>query len=268
MLKAFRLGLIAIMAVLGASICTTGQTIDAPDAKLGTIVGTVLDTNGDPIPSATVALQGTDVNDRQTIVTSENGFFQFRNVKTGVSYQVSITAKDFAGWTSPSIKLEPAQYKIVTDIQLRIATERTAIQVKYDPVEVATEQLKLEETQRVFGVIPNFYVAYDRDTAPLTPKMKFSLALKVSVDPVTVAGVAVVASAKQAADSPKYGQGWDAYGKRFGATAADGFFGHYDRRRNIAIVAAPGSTLLLPGHRYDQVAIAACDVEPLRFQIG
>ncbi|HTJ86052.1 MAG TPA: carboxypeptidase-like regulatory domain-containing protein [Terriglobales bacterium] len=222
MLKGFRLGLLAIMASLGASIHTTGQTIDAPVAKLGTIVGTVLDTNGDPIPGATATLQGTDANDRQLIVTSENGFFQFRNVRTGVSYRVSVTANDFSGWTSPNITLEPAQYKIVTDIQLRIATERTAVQVKYDPVEVATEQLKLEETQRVFGVIPNFYVAYDRDAAPLTAKMKFSLALKVSVDPVTVAGVAFVASAKQAADSPKYGQGWDAYGKRVGATAADG----------------------------------------------
>src|ERR1700757_49456 len=97
MLKAFRLGLVAIMAALGMSIHTAGQTIDAPDTKLGTVVGTVLDTNGDPIPGATATLQGTDVNDRQTIVTSENGFFQFRNVKTGVSHRVSVTAKDFSG---------------------------------------------------------------------------------------------------------------------------------------------------------------------------
>ncbi len=53
--------------------------------------------------------------------------------------------------------------------------------------------------------------------------MKFKLALRVSYDPVTVAGVAVVSGARQAANSPKYGQGWAAYGKRLGATAADGF---------------------------------------------
>src|ERR1700758_4353062 len=87
MLKALRLGLIAIMAALGASIHTMGQTIDPPNAKLGTILGTVLDTNGDPISGATATLQGADVNDRQVIVTSENGFFQFRNVKAGVSYR-------------------------------------------------------------------------------------------------------------------------------------------------------------------------------------
>jgi hypothetical protein len=81
----------------------------------------------------------------------------------------------------------------------------------------------MQEQQRVFGFIPNFYVAYDKDAAPLTAKMKFKLALKVSVDPVTVAGVIGVSAIRQATDTPKYGQGWGAYGERFGAVAADGF---------------------------------------------
>jgi hypothetical protein len=75
----------------------------------------------------------------------------------------------------------------------------------------------------VFGIIPNVYVSYESDPAPLTPKMKFKLALKVSTDPVTAAGVLLVASAKQAGNTPDYGQGWGAYGKRVGAVAADGF---------------------------------------------
>src|SRR5215469_1406909 len=50
-------------------------------------------------------------------------------------------------------------------------------------VEVATEQFKAEEKQRVFGIIPNFYVSYDSDRAPLTTGMKFQLALKISADP-------------------------------------------------------------------------------------
>lgn len=54
--------------------------------------------------------------------------------------------------------------------------------------------------------------------------MKFELALKVSTDPVTTAaGVALVSASRQAANTPNYGQGWGAYGERFGATAADGF---------------------------------------------
>src|SRR5262249_43340705 len=49
------------------------------------------------------------------------------------------------------------------------------------------------------------------------------LALKVAGDPVTTTGVFLVAAAKQAGNSPKFGQGWDAYGKRVGVTTADGF---------------------------------------------
>src|SRR5258706_15248559 len=52
--------------------------------------------------------------------------------------------------------------------------------------------------------------------------MKFDLALKVSYDPVTIAGVGIVAGLRQAADSPNYPQGAKGFGERVGATAADG----------------------------------------------
>jgi hypothetical protein len=74
---------------------------------------------------------------------------------------------------------------------------------------VATEQFKAEEKRRIFGIIPNFCVSFESDPA-LTAKMKFKLALKVSADPVTAAGVFLVASAKQAGNSPSFGQGWGA----------------------------------------------------------
>ena len=105
----------------------------------------------------------------------------------------------------------------MTGVQLQIATEVTQVEVTYNPVEVAAE-----EKQRVFGIVPNFYVSYESDPAPLTSKMKFALALKVATDPITTAGVAIVSASKQAGDSSNYGQGWNAYGKRFGAVAADG----------------------------------------------
>ena len=199
-----------------------GQNNEAR-VQTASLMGTAADVNGDPIPNATVVLTEVDGSDRLTIVTAENGLFEFHEVKSGVSYQLSISAKGFAEWASPPITLSPGQFKIVAGIRLRIETERTTVDVHYDPVEVATEQFKAEEQQRVFGIIPNFYVSYDSDPAPLTAKMKFKLAFKVSTDPVTAAGVFVVASAKQSANSPKYGQGWGAFGERFGATATDGF---------------------------------------------
>jgi hypothetical protein len=173
--------------------------------RTATIMGTVTDVNGNVIPNATVVLKEVESND------------------PGITYQLSISAKDFEDWISTPIILNPDQFKIVTGIQLRIAPFRITVDVHYDPVKVASEQFQAEEKQRVFGILPNFYVSYENDPAPLTAKMKFKLALKVSTDPVTAAGVFLVASAKQAGNTPDYGQGWGAYGKRFGAVAADGF---------------------------------------------
>ena len=209
------------MAVV-LSLPALGQITQAAH-RTATIMGTVTDVNGDAIPNATVVLKEVEGDDPLTVVTTENGMFEFHDVTPGTTYQLSISAKDFADWTSTPITLNPDQFKIVSGIQLRIATERTTVDVHYDPVEVVTEQFKAEEKQRVFGVIPNFYVTYEKDPAPLTAKMKFKLALKVSTDPVTAAGVLIVASAKQAGGTPNYGQGWAAYGKRFGVTATDGF---------------------------------------------
>jgi hypothetical protein len=212
----------SIAMALMAPVCMTGQNAK-PDVKLGTIIGTALDLNGDSVPNAKVELKSSDNGDRRTVTSTENGFFQFRDVQPGVPYEITIAAQGFADWNSSPITLEPGQFKIVTGIQLRIRTEVTQVNVTYDPVQVATEQLKAEEHQRVLGFIPNFYVSYEKNPAPLTAKMKFQLAFKVSTDPVTAAAVFGMAGIRQAADSPKYGQGWGAYGKRLGATAADGF---------------------------------------------
>ena len=224
MLSLFRIRLATLIAIaLAIPVHLPGQNAPVTDSNLGRILGTVTDIKGDPVPSATVVLEGPDSNDRMTVVTGENGFFQFEQIKPGIPYHVHISAKDFADWTSPTITLEPSQYKIVSNIELRIPPKHTAVQVTYQPEQVATEQFHALEKQRILGVIPNFYVAYDHNPEPLTAKRKFALALRVSVDPVTAAGILVVSAARQAADSPDYGQGWGAYGQRVGAVTADGF---------------------------------------------
>ena len=213
---------VAVAMTLALTMSLFGQN-GKSELKLGIVIGTAIDVNGDPVPNATVELKSSESSDRRTVTTPDNGSFQFHDVQPGVPYEITVTAQGFDDWKSARISLEPGQFKIVTGIQLRIRTEVTQVKVTYDPVQVAREQLRAEEHQRVLGFVPNFYVSYEKNPAPLTPKMKFQLALKVSTDPVTAAGVFTIAGIRQAADSPKYGQGWDAYGKRFGATAADGF---------------------------------------------
>jgi Carboxypeptidase regulatory-like domain len=202
---------------------TLAENVATPDARSGSIAGTVTDPNGDTVPGATVILQGPGSSDRYTTLANENGFFELGDVKSGVPYRVIIHANGFADWTSPSMVLEPGQYKILLACKMQLAGVRTTVNVGYSSVEVATEQVAVEEKQRVLGLIPNFYVTYDPNPAPLTAKLKFQLAVKVAADPVTVLGVGFVAGIRQAADSPNFQQGAKGYGQRYGVTAATGF---------------------------------------------
>jgi len=199
---------------------------DAPKPQPGIIVGTVTDVNDDTVPDATVVLEGPALKDPRAVVSNDKGFFEFNNVEPGTTYHVTISAKGFANWTSPTVVLKPGQYEILTGSKLHVAELRTAITVNSSaasPEEIAAEQVKIEEHQRVFGIIPNFYVAYDPNAAPLTTQLKFKLATKVAFDPVTFIGVGLIAGINQAGDVPNYGQGAQGYAKRYGASYTDGF---------------------------------------------
>jgi hypothetical protein len=185
-------------------------------------VGTAVDVNNEPVPGASVTLEGPALRDPRAIVSNDSGFFEFKDLEPGSPYHVTISAVGFADWTSDEVILKPGQYVILTVSKLRIATALTQVNVGYSPVEIATEQVKIEEQQRIFGFIPNFYAEYDPNAAPLTTKLKFQLAAKVSYDPVTLIGVGVFAAANQAGDRPNYPQGAKGYAERYGAVYADG----------------------------------------------
>jgi hypothetical protein len=83
-------------------------------------MGTVTDVNADAIPNATVVLKEVESNDPRTIVATEKGMFQLKDVTPSITYQLSISAKDFAGWTSRPVIVSPGQFKIVTGIQCEL----------------------------------------------------------------------------------------------------------------------------------------------------
>ena len=94
--------LVGLASVFTAS--TLAQQVPTPDDRPGSVVAaTVIDPNDDTLPNATVVLQGLESSDRRTTVTNENGFFEIRNVRSGIPYRVTIHANGFADWTSPPI---------------------------------------------------------------------------------------------------------------------------------------------------------------------
>ncbi len=215
--------LYALIICTALAIPATAQQIAAPELQFGSISGTVTDVNNDIVPGATVVLECSVLGEHRTVVANENGSFEFEDLRPGVPYQIRISSKGFVDWTSRTVILNPGQYEFLTDIRIEIEGGVTSVTVYSSPEQIAVEQLRIEEQQRVLGFIPNFYVTYDPNPAPLTTKLKFMLALKAELDPVTFIGEGFLAGIDQAADTPDYVQGAKGYGQRFGALYADGF---------------------------------------------
>jgi hypothetical protein len=225
-----------------AATMSAAQQISAPAPQPGAIIGTVLDLNGDVVPNASVTLEAPAPTDTQHVATQDNGFFRFDGVAPAIPHRIIVGAEGFTSWTSNEIILEPGQYFILTDVNLRIETVQVAITV-VPPEQLAIEQVKAEEKQRVAGIIPNFYAVYDRNPVPLSPKLKFHLAFRAATDPVTTAGFVFNAAIFQLADYPSYRQGAKGYGERLGATFAGGY-------TNILVGSALLPSLLHQDPRY------------------
>ncbi|MBS1842749.1 MAG: hypothetical protein JSS69_09150 [Acidobacteria bacterium] len=82
---------------------------------------------------------------------------------------------------------------------------------------------------RIFEVMPNYgTVRNSKDLPPMTAGQKYRTATAQVFDYFAFPFNAALAGIGQAQNSPKsWGQGWGAYGKRFGATFADNSIGTY-----------------------------------------
>ena len=186
----------------------------------GTISGTVIDQSGAVVIGARVTLTRGQSAAGETH-SGDAGQFSFTNVTPG-TFRITIAAPGFVTQAS-SGELRSGQFLIVPPVTLPIASVATEVQVTPNSmVKVAEEQIKVQEQQRVLGVVPNFYVSYAANPVPLNSRQKFQLAWKTMIDPVTFALTGATAGIQQAQnDFSGYGQGAAGYFKRFGASYAD-----------------------------------------------
>ena len=192
--------------------------------EAGGISGTVMDVYGDIVPGAIVTLDDPVSGQHRETVSDDNAAFAFEGLRGSTSYRVTIRLRGFVTWTSDEVNLAPGQHKFLSGVELKVEGERTSVTVYSSTEQVAVEQVHIEEQQRVLGIIPNFYVVYDsKNAVPLTTKLKYKLAMRVSVDPISIIGVTSMAAIKQAADTPDFAQGAKGYGQRVGAIGADSF---------------------------------------------
>ena len=219
LLKRAQLMVLILLSGVTLVAPVSAQSFETAKAQAGAIRGTVVDTNDDPIPEATIVLRTASV-ESQKALSKEDGSFAFPNVTPGIVHLVTVTAEGFAEWSS-SVTVEPGQDKTLTDVKLRILAVQRAVTVNYSSKEVAAQQVKAEEQQRMLHFIPNLYVVYEPHPEPLTTKMKFHMAYKDLSNPVFFGRVAAWAAFQQANNTPDYGQGAKGYAKRLGAGFAD-----------------------------------------------
>jgi hypothetical protein len=186
----------------------------------GSVSGKVVDQSGAKVVGARVKLTREGEATVFETTCDEDGLFAYSNVVPG-AFRLTVSSpglatQEFSG------TLSSGEHLVTPVIILAVAKQVTEVVVGITTEELATEQIKEQEKQRVLGVIPNFYVSYVPNAAPLRPKHKFELAWKSTTDPITFVAVGAVAGLDQAGDRwGAYGQGAEGYAKRFGATYAD-----------------------------------------------
>ena len=193
-------------------------------AGIGSISGFVLGKNGEVYSGVHVSLKESGVASAptRTTDTDENGAFSFTGVPAG-AFQLTLSSRGFVTQTVSGV-VEPGENYAARSVVLPVANTSSDVHVHASIADIAQAQLKIEETQRVLGVFPNFYVSYDPHAAPLTTRQKYQLAWKTSVDPITWAMTGAVAGVEQADNTfAGYGQGAQGYAKRFGANYVDSF---------------------------------------------
>lgn len=217
-MRLFGLILISLLPLSLAARVLHGQQPAGTTPQTAVVAGTITDSDGALIPGAAVTLSGPSPQDARTVTASSDGHFAIDNVPAGTAVHLSVKAEGFGEWKSQDLVLTPGQTLDLPPIQLSVAAVATSVAAE-SIEQIATKQVNAEEHQRVLGLVPNFYVVYDRQFAPMTTPMKYRLALRTATDPAAFGANAFLAGLDQAdGASPHYRQGMAGFGQRYGAS--------------------------------------------------
>src|ERR1700728_1806441 len=159
--------LIWMMLIPGlASAQSTGVQATEP----GAIQGSVKDSSGSAVTGAIVTLETSASTGLRTAITDQAGAFRFSAVEPG-NYKITIAASGFAAWKT-GIAVVSGDNPALLSAVLQVAAASSSVNVTLPQHELAAEQLKTEEKQRLLGVLPDFFVSYAQDAAPLTVAQK------------------------------------------------------------------------------------------------
>jgi hypothetical protein len=220
-----------LVVVAGASRAPAQSVADPPGASAssvplpspsGSVRGVVEGRDGAVYQGVRVTL--TNAGAEQSLETDAAGEFLFVGVAPG-PFTLRFVSQGFVTQTT-SAELHSGEAFSVPNVVLAMKESVSEVHVSAEEQElIADHQIQLEEKQRVFGIMPNYYVIYSPNPMPLTTKQKFKLAWHANVDPFNWLTTGGFAGIEQGTNTfSGYGQGMQGYGKRFGAATADNFF--------------------------------------------
>jgi hypothetical protein len=216
-----RLADFVMLLLCSLALASYGQSAPEQQQQPGSISGTVLDVNNGVVLGAQVTLVAADSSANRTALSDDAGEFSFPGLIPG-NFKCTVTSTGFESYASSQIVLSPGEKLVLPEFHLSPAATTTDVQVSVTQLEIATEQLQVQEQQRVLGIFPNFYSSYIWDAVPLSSGQKYQLAARSLVDPFSFVGTGVFAAAEQWRNTfPGYGKGTQGFAKRYGAAYAD-----------------------------------------------
>lgn len=206
----------AVLIVLSWAVCAMAQAPSLPFLS-----GTIVDQLGAAVADAAVTLVTTNGTIARTATTDAHGAFLFTDIAPS-SYVVRVEAAGFSPFSlAPFTVAGDVPSVMLAPIVLSVGGYSASVTVRSTEA-TADEQIKDQEQQRFLAVIPNFYVSYVPDAAPLTSRQKFTLAIHETFDWTAFAGASLAAAIDQAtAGHPGFGDGASGYAKRWAASFAD-----------------------------------------------
>jgi hypothetical protein len=207
---------VVLLLAVGAGT-SAGQAQDRGGLNAATVAGRVRDPSGAAVPAAQVMLTFTDGTPSRIATSGRDGRFTFVQVPPG-SHVVTVEAQGFAPFATRPFMLTSRDGFTLPPITLSIEEVTASVTVR--PIEaIAEEQIRAQEKQRLFGFVPNFYVSYIPDAAPLTAGQKYWLASRHTFDWTSFAGATVSAAVQQGLDAHSgFGRGASGYAKRWAAS--------------------------------------------------
>ena len=216
---------ILLLSIFTLALISTasGQAVprvDEMNDKSMSVAGSVTDQRGDPIRGATVSLRQLAAENAKAAPADDDGYFVI-SADPG-AFDLQLSAPGFAAKTVHG-ELSGNQRLDLGKVKLTIETGAAEVIVTVTKEELALEQVRVEEGQRIFGIVPNFFVTYDHNAVPLPARQKYELALRTLIDPETISVDLLSSGLQQKTGGLKgYGAGADGLAKRFASSYGTG----------------------------------------------